>query len=123
MTNGELAHRSYKNMEKKTGLPLADLAEGTRDLRTTFKDLQAQPRRLINSPMWSGLMRQRPTLRALHLQPREARSVADADRTPASLPRSPRLPRSSASTCRPTSRSRQPHEYATSGSARTRASP
>ena len=55
VTNGELAHRSYANMEAKVGLPLTDLAEGTRDLRTTFKDLQAQPRRLINSPMWSGL--------------------------------------------------------------------
>jgi nitrate reductase alpha subunit len=55
VTNGELAHRSYENMEKKVGLPLTDLAAGTRDVRTTFKDLQAQPRRLINSPMWSGL--------------------------------------------------------------------
>ncbi|MEE8468016.1 MAG: molybdopterin-dependent oxidoreductase, partial [Planctomycetota bacterium] len=55
VTNGELAHRSYENMEKKTGLSLTHLAAGTRDLRTTFKDLQAQPRRLINSPMWSGL--------------------------------------------------------------------
>ena len=55
VTNGELAYRSYQNMEKKVGLPLTDLATGTRDLRTTFADLQAQPRRLINSPMWSGL--------------------------------------------------------------------
>ncbi len=55
VTNGELAYRSYQNMEKKTGMPLVDLAEGTRDLRTTFADLQTQPRRLINSPMWSGL--------------------------------------------------------------------
>ena len=55
VTNGELAYRSYQGMEKKTGLDLVDLAEGTRDVRTSFKDLQAQPRRLINSPMWSGL--------------------------------------------------------------------
>ncbi len=56
VTNGELAHRSYENMEKRTGLKLTDLAEGTRDLRLDYKDLQSQPRRLINSPMWSGLL-------------------------------------------------------------------
>ena len=43
-------------MEKKTGLVLADLAEGSRDVRMTFKDLQAQPRRYNTSPVWSGLM-------------------------------------------------------------------
>ena len=56
VTNGELAYRSYKNMEEKVGLPLADLAEKSRNVRTSFKDLQAQPRRLLNSPMWSGLV-------------------------------------------------------------------
>ncbi|MCH8327332.1 MAG: nitrate reductase subunit alpha, partial [Candidatus Marinimicrobia bacterium] len=54
-TNGELAWRSYKNMEKKVGLPLADLAEKNRGVRTTYEDLLSQPRRLLNSPMWSGL--------------------------------------------------------------------
>lgn len=56
VTNGELAYRSYKNMEEKVGLPLADLVEGSRDTRVDFKDIQAQPRRFINSPMWSGLV-------------------------------------------------------------------
>ncbi len=56
VTNGELAYRSYKNMEKKTGLKLADLAEKDRNVRLSFDDLCAQPRRLLNSPMWSGLM-------------------------------------------------------------------
>jgi len=55
VTNGELAHRSYKNMEEKTGLVLADLAEKNRGTRVDFDDLCAQPRRLLNSPMWSGL--------------------------------------------------------------------
>jgi len=55
VTNGELAYRSYKDMEVKTGLELADLAEKNRGARTSYKDLQAQPRRLLNSPMWSGL--------------------------------------------------------------------
>ena len=56
VTNGELAYRSYQDIEKKVGLPLAHLAEGNRGLRTSFADLQSQPRRLINSPMWSGLV-------------------------------------------------------------------
>ncbi|MGK0217677.1 MAG: nitrate reductase alpha subunit [Planctomycetota bacterium] len=56
VTNGELAYRSYKNMEEKVGLPLADLAEGDRNVRVKFRDLQSQPRRMINSPMWSGLL-------------------------------------------------------------------
>jgi len=56
VTNGELAWRSYKNMEEKVGLPLADLAADARAVRMTYKDLQSQPRRLLNSPMWSGLV-------------------------------------------------------------------
>ena len=56
VTNGELAHRSYKNMEEKVGLPLVDLAEKAQDIKYDFDDLQAQPRRLLNSPMWSGLV-------------------------------------------------------------------
>jgi len=55
VTNGELAWRSYKDMEEKTGVPLTDLADGSRNVRVQFEDLQAQPRRLLNSPMWSGL--------------------------------------------------------------------
>ena len=56
VTNGELAYRSYENMEKKTGLPLKHLAANSRDVRYSYKDLQTQPRRLLNSPMWSGLL-------------------------------------------------------------------
>ncbi|MEO8231327.1 MAG: nitrate reductase subunit alpha [Ignavibacteriota bacterium] len=56
LTNGELTHRAYKYMETKTGLALADLGDGSRDVRINFKDLQAQPRRYNTSPVWSGLM-------------------------------------------------------------------
>jgi len=56
LTNGELNVRAYQNMEKKTGLALADLAEGSKDLRLRYTDLQAQPRRYNTSPLWSGLM-------------------------------------------------------------------
>lgn len=56
LTNGKLNYRAYENMEKKTGLVLADLGEGSQDVRIDYKDLQSQPRRYNTSPLWSGLM-------------------------------------------------------------------
>ena len=56
VTNGELAYRSYRNMEQKVGLPLAHLAEKTRTRKISYADLQAQPHRVGNSPMWSGII-------------------------------------------------------------------
>ena len=56
LTNGELTYRAFQNAEKKTGLVLTDLAEGSRDVRTSYEDLQAKPRRYNTSPLWSGLM-------------------------------------------------------------------
>ena len=54
VTNGELAYRSYKDLEAKVGLPLAQLAEKNRGVRVDYKDLQSRPVRILNSPMWSG---------------------------------------------------------------------
>lgn len=56
VTNGELAYRSYKNLEDKVGLPLAHLGERNRGVRVSYKDIQSHPQRFINSPMWSGLI-------------------------------------------------------------------
>ncbi|MBI1790386.1 MAG: nitrate reductase subunit alpha [Acidobacteria bacterium] len=56
VTNGELAYRSYKNMEEKVGLPLAHLAEKNRGVSIDYAGLQARPHRFVNSPMWSGLI-------------------------------------------------------------------
>jgi nitrate reductase / nitrite oxidoreductase, alpha subunit len=56
VSNGELAYRSYCNMERKVGRPLAHLAEGNRAMRMSYADLQAHPHRIGNSPMWSGLV-------------------------------------------------------------------
>jgi len=55
-TNGEAAYRAFKAHEEKVGLPLADLAEGTRSVKMSFEDLQHQPRRLLTSPCWSGMI-------------------------------------------------------------------
>ncbi len=56
LTNGELTWRAFQNAEKKTGLALADLAEGNRNVRMNYSELQNQPRRYNTSPLWSGLM-------------------------------------------------------------------
>ena len=56
LTNGVLNVRAYQNMEKKTGVPLADLAKGSEDVLINYADLQVQPRRYNTSPLWSGLM-------------------------------------------------------------------
>lgn len=56
LTNGALAVKAYENMEKKTGLKLAHLAAGSRDMRINYANLQESPKRYGNSPLWSGLM-------------------------------------------------------------------
>ncbi|MFV1963906.1 MAG: nitrate reductase subunit alpha [Pirellulaceae bacterium] len=56
VTNGELSFRSYEGMEKKTGRSLTHLIEQFRGIRISYEDLQSTPFRLLNSPMWSGLV-------------------------------------------------------------------
>jgi nitrate reductase alpha subunit len=55
-TNGEVAYRAFKAEEERIGLKLTDLAEPTRAARIDFKDVVRQPRRLLNSPIWTGIM-------------------------------------------------------------------
>jgi nitrate reductase / nitrite oxidoreductase, alpha subunit len=55
-SNGELAHRAFEAEEKKTGLELTHLAAGSRDTRISFADLITQPRRVLTTPTWSGLI-------------------------------------------------------------------
>ncbi len=56
-TNGEIAHRGYQYLESRTGLELTQaLSEHQRAHRANYKDLQAQPRRVLNSPVWTGLV-------------------------------------------------------------------
>ncbi|TAK31309.1 MAG: nitrate reductase subunit alpha [Chloroflexota bacterium] len=55
-TNGAVAHKAFTEHEKRVGVPLADMAEGNRGINASFQDLQAQPRRLLTSPCWSGII-------------------------------------------------------------------
>jgi nitrate reductase alpha subunit len=57
-SNGELAYRAFEAEEHKTGVHLTDLAEGTRSQRYSFEDIVAQPRRVLTTPTWSGLVNQ-----------------------------------------------------------------
>ncbi len=73
-SNGELAHRAFEAEEKKTGLELTHLGAGQRDTRISFRDLISQPRRILTTPTWSGLVAKgRPyspfTLNVEHLVP------------------------------------------------------
>ena len=53
-TNGEVAVMGWKELEKRTGRSLADLAEERAGERIGFADTQIQPRAVITSPEWSG---------------------------------------------------------------------
>jgi nitrate reductase alpha subunit len=54
-TNGETAVKSWKVLEKRTGMPLRHLSESRRAERFRFDDLTVQPRKIITSPIWSGI--------------------------------------------------------------------
>ncbi len=53
-TNGQVAVQAWRELEKRTGVQLADLAEERAGDRISFTDTQVQPRAVITSPEWSG---------------------------------------------------------------------
>lgn len=55
-SNGELAIRAFELEEHKTGLSLTELGEGMRDVRYSFADIVAQPRRVLTTPTWSAIV-------------------------------------------------------------------
>ena len=54
-TNGEVAVRSWESLSKTTGLEHAHLALPKEDEKIRFRDIVAQPRKIISAPTWSGL--------------------------------------------------------------------
>ena len=54
--NGEVAYHAFKEEEERTGVPLADLAEPYRGHRVSFADITRQPRRVLTSPCWTGIV-------------------------------------------------------------------
>ncbi|ODU62426.1 MAG: nitrate reductase subunit alpha, partial [Acetobacteraceae bacterium SCN 69-10] len=54
-TNGEVAVKAWAALGKQTGRDHTHLARAREDDKIRFRDLQAQPRKIISSPTWSGL--------------------------------------------------------------------
>jgi len=54
-TNGEVAVKSWKSLGKATGLDHTHLALDRMAEKIRFRDIQAQPKKIITSPTWSGI--------------------------------------------------------------------
>ena len=54
-TNGEVAVKAWHALEKFTGREHAHLAKNKEEEKIRFRDIQAQPRKIISSPTWSGI--------------------------------------------------------------------
>jgi nitrate reductase alpha subunit len=54
-TNGQVAVKAWESLGKATGLDHRHLALPREDDKIRFRDVQAQPRKIISSPIWSGL--------------------------------------------------------------------
>jgi nitrate reductase alpha subunit len=54
-TNGEVAVKAWQALGKNTGLDHTHLAMPKEDEKIRFRDVVAQPRKIISSPTWSGL--------------------------------------------------------------------
>ncbi|WP_395699965.1 nitrate reductase subunit alpha [Aquabacterium sp.] len=54
-TNGHVAVKAWDALAKQTGREHAHLALHREDEKIRYRDIQAQPRKIISSPTWSGL--------------------------------------------------------------------
>jgi nitrate reductase alpha subunit len=54
-TNGQVAVKAWKALGEFTGIDHRHLALNKEDEKIRFRDIQAQPRKIISSPTWSGL--------------------------------------------------------------------
>jgi nitrate reductase alpha subunit len=54
-TNGQVAVKAWEALGKITGRDHRHLALNKEDEKIRFRDIQAQPRKIISSPTWSGL--------------------------------------------------------------------
>jgi nitrate reductase / nitrite oxidoreductase, alpha subunit len=54
-TNGSLAMKAWKEMERRTGQKLKDLVEERAEEHITFQAISVQPRQVLTSPVFSGI--------------------------------------------------------------------
>ncbi len=63
-TNGHVAVKAWAALSKATGIDHRHLAQPREDEKLRFRDLQAQPRKIISSPTWSGIESEHVTYNA-----------------------------------------------------------
>lgn len=63
-TNGEVAVKTWESLGKATGIDHTHLARSKEDEKIRFRDIQAQPRKIISSPIWSGIESEKVTYTA-----------------------------------------------------------
>ena len=54
-TNGQVAVKAWEALSRATGRDHAHLAAGKEEEKIRFRDVVAQPRKIISSPTWSGI--------------------------------------------------------------------
>jgi nitrate reductase / nitrite oxidoreductase, alpha subunit len=54
-TNGEVAIKAWEALGENTGIDHTHLARPKEDEKIRFRDIAAQPRKIISSPTWSGI--------------------------------------------------------------------
>ncbi|WP_435138755.1 nitrate reductase subunit alpha [Pseudopelagicola sp. nBUS_19] len=54
-TNGEVAVKAWEALSQNTGIDHTHLARPKEDEKIRFRDIAAQPRKIISSPTWSGI--------------------------------------------------------------------
>lgn len=54
-TNGQVAVKAWASLGEKTGRDHKHLALPREDEKIRYRDVQAQPRKIISSPIWSGI--------------------------------------------------------------------
>lgn len=54
-TNGSLAMKAFDSLEKSSGQKLQDLSSGREEEHISFAEITAQPRKVITSPIFSGI--------------------------------------------------------------------
>ncbi|HET7197283.1 MAG TPA: nitrate reductase subunit alpha [Burkholderiales bacterium] len=54
-TNGEVAVKAWQALSRITGRDHTHLARSREDDKIRFRDVQAQPRKIVSSPTWSGV--------------------------------------------------------------------
>ena len=88
-TNGQVAVKAWQALSEITGREHTHLALNKEDEKIRFRDIQAQPRKIISSPTWSGLEDEHVSYNAGYTNVHELIPVAHADRTSVAVSGSP----------------------------------